>query len=173
MVVGNPLFLAGNYTVQVKASNGPSFFHHFVVETDEDPRKIGEFRMLYAPEDVEYVQGRAHPFTLHAGDLQGLLVHINFISTLALVLANTPVFECIPSSMGKNPAKVKWFINGEPLVAETNGVHIENRGRRLILMNARHFFESDVHTTTVMCKATNSLNEITASAQLNTIGSCF
>jgi hypothetical protein len=74
LVVGSPSTLAGNYSVQVRAANGPFFVHQFVVETDGDPRKVGEFRMLYAPEDVEYAQGRTQPFTLHAGDGQGLLL---------------------------------------------------------------------------------------------------
>jgi hypothetical protein len=76
--------------------------------------------------------------------------------------------------MGKNPVKMRWFLNGDPLIAETNGVHMEKRGRRLILMNARQYFVDDVHLAKVECKAmANSLNEVTASAQLTTIGGFF
>lgn len=76
----------------------------------------------------------------------------------------------MPSVVTKNPPTIRWFLNGDRLVSGTNGVHIENRGRRLILMNAKEHFAEDVHVATVSCRATNSINEVVATAKLDMIG---
>lgn len=119
LVVGRPQSLAGNYTVQVKATNGPMFYHNFLVETDGDPRKIADFKMLYSPRDLTYVHGRAHSFSLHSRETQSnfsVLRSIFISSTTFSPVRNTRFWMC---ALGRDkestdhPVVFKWRSFGQ------------------------------------------------------------
>ncbi|KAI6239655.1 Protein sidekick-like protein [Aphelenchoides fujianensis] len=161
LVVGNPAVKAGNYSVQVRAANSPTFTHRFDVRTtgDSGPTTT-EFRVLHPPLDLVHVEGRERPFSLQSADTAD---------------DQAAVFECVPAAHGKNPPSVRWRLNGDLLVAETHGIHIEQRGRRLVLMNVAQFFSEktggslDRRSATVQCEAASGPQKSTASARLGQV----
>ncbi|KAK0397791.1 hypothetical protein QR680_002272 [Steinernema hermaphroditum] len=137
-------------------SHGRFGTYEVAVRAKEDPKhRSAESQPYYVEQDDVHMPSSERFFIVHTPQDVAVIRH----------KSGEQVFECVPALWRGQLTDIKWYLDGNLLIADGKAVVVDESDRRLMLKNPTSLLPRNSKTATVTCEASAENGRYTDSAK--------